>query len=264
MIFLSKNGEDEYVNMFAEGCKTPITHSETFKFRHSNDPIVLRGIMKHKVMKECWTVGRHFYYIDSGYFGNQKSPQNPQGWKYWHRIVKNDIQHGNVIIDRPGDRWSQFNIPLEPWKKGGSKILIAAPDEKPCIFYGITKEQWITETIDTLKQHTDRPIEVRERSPNRIDRIQNNTLKEALDDNVFALVTFNSNAATEAIMYGYPAFAMSPTHAAAPVALNDLSKIETPLYADNRYEWACHLAYGQFHVNELKSGMAMKILQGEI
>jgi hypothetical protein len=89
-----------------------------------------------------------------------------------------------------------------------------------------------------------------------------NTLKEALDDDVHALVTFNSNSATEAVMYGYPAFTMSPTHAAGPVTSNELSRIENPYYPDKDkvHAWACHLAYGQFHNNELKDGSAFRIL----
>ena len=260
-IYLSKNGEDEYINMLALGSGGTITNSDDFSYDYSTAPIVLRGILKHKIMKRCWMDRRDFYYIDSGYFGNQKSLANPSGWKYWHRIVKNDLQHGK-IIPRPDDRWRQFNITLESWKKTGKKILIAAPDEKPCKFYNTTKEQWVKDTIAELKKYTDRPIEVRDRAPNRIDRIQNDTLKQALDKDVFALVTFNSNAASESVMYGIPVFTMAPCNAASPVGLQDLSQIETPYYPemDKIYAWACHLAYGQFHINELKTGTAWRII----
>lgn len=262
-IYLSKDGEDEYVNMFAKGSGANITSTDKFDYNSSTAPIVLRGILKHKIMKQCWKDHRDFYYIDSGYFGNQRSSKNPNGWKYWHRIVKNNLQH-NEIIPRPDDRWKKFDIKLEPWKKDGRKILIAKPDEKPCKFYGVDLEQWLQDTINTIKQYTDRPIEVRERAPNRIDRVQNDTLKQALDRDVFALVTFNSNAATEAIMYGIPCFTTAPCNAASPVSLQDLSQIEKPYYPemDKLYSWACHLAYGQFHINELKDGSAWRIING--
>jgi hypothetical protein len=47
------------------------------------------------------------------------------------------------------------------------------------------------------------------------------------------------------------------------VASTDLSKIETPYYPDmdKVFAWACHLAYGQFHVNELKDGGAKRMLE---
>ncbi len=260
-IFLSKEAKDEYINMFAIGCGGRIINTDDFDYRDSNDPIVLRGILKHKIMKRCWLDGRDFYFMDTGYMGNLRGPLNPMGWKYYHRIVKNDLQH-DKIIKRPDDRFRKLAIPIHDWKKGGRKILIAKPDEKPMKFYGLELDEWLQETIDTIKRYTDRPVEVRERVKSRLERTVNSSLKEALDDDVHCLVTFNSNAATEAVMYGYPAFTLSPTHAASPVTSQDLSKIETPFYPDKDlvYSWASHLAYGQFHIDELKDGSAWRIL----
>ena len=262
MIFLSKEGKDEYVNMFAAGCRQAVVSTDNFDYNSTSGPIVLRGILKHKIMKQCWKDGRTFYYIDTGYFGNDRTSENPNGWKYWHRIVKNDLQHGEIIA-RPDDRFKQFNKKFTPWKKDGRKILVAAPDEKPCKFYGITKDQWVADTVTKIKEYTDRPVEVRERAAKRIDRIANDTLQSALDNDVFALVTFNSVAAIESVFYGIPAFTLAPANAASPVALQDLSKIETPYYADSDklYAWGCHLAYGQFHTTELSSGRALELLE---
>jgi hypothetical protein len=260
MIFLSKDGEDDFINLFARGCNTTPISTDNFVYESSSDPIVLRGILKHKIMKRCWKDHRTFYYMDTGYFGNERTSRNPNGWKYWHRIVKNDLQHGE-IIERPADRFKQFNKKFTPWKTNGRKILVAAPDEKPCKFYGVEKDEWVKQTVETIKQYTDRPVEVRERAPKRIDRIANDTLQQALDKDVFALVTFNSVAAIESIFHGIPAFTLAP-NAASPVSLQDLSKINEPYYADKDklYAWGCHLAYGQFHTTELKSGQAMEML----
>lgn len=256
-IFLSKNGEDDYVNMFARGCGSTPVDTDDFNYYDSDRPIVLRGILKHKIMKRCLAEGRDFYYVDTGYFGNQATNDNPDGWKIWHRIVKNDLQHGTVV-DRPDDRFLKFDKKFSPWKKNGRKILIAKPDEKPCKYYGIDLEKWTSDTISEIRKYTDRPIEIRERAPLRKDRTEENPLTEALDNDVFALVTFNSTAATESIFHGIPVFTLAPTNAAAPVSLQDLSLIETPRYADSDelYKWACHLAYGQFHVSEMRDGSA--------
>jgi hypothetical protein len=124
----------------------------------------------------------------------------------------------------------------------------------------------VKQTVATIKQYTDRPVEVRERAAKRIDRIANDTLQNALDNDVFALVTYNSVAAIESIFYGIPAFTMAPANAASPVALQDLSQIDKPYYADTDklYAWGCHLAYGQFHIDELRSGSALTILKENI
>ena len=141
--------------------------------------------------------------------------------------------------------------------------MLALPDEKPCKFYDIDRDQWVADTVAAIKQHTDRPVVIRERAPKRINRVQGDTLAAALDRDVFALVTFNSVAATESIFLGIPAFTLAPANAASPVALQDLSKIETPYYTDSDklHAWASHLAYGQFHIDELKNGTAMHILE---
>lgn len=261
-VFLSKDGVDPYINMFAAGCGQQPVSTADFVYESSSQPIVLRGILKHKIMKRCWKDQRDFYYVDTGYFGNEPTADNPHGWKVWHRIVKNNLQHSE-IRNCPDDRFRQFNKTFSPWKRRGRKILVVAPDEKPCKFYGTTKHAWITQTIDTLKKFTDRPIELRERPPNRVDRVTVNTLKQALDDDVFAVVTYNSVAATESIFYGIPAFTLAPANAAEPVACQDLSLIETPYYPDQDklYAWACHLAYGQFHVRELQNGTAKEMLE---
>ena len=252
MIFLSKNNQDEYVNMFAQGCGAQTTNTKEFDYTASQDPIVLRGILNGAISR-CLQDGRTFYYIDTGYFGNSR-------FKTWHRIVKNNLQHQD-IVPRPADRFQKFNKKFRPWNRQGKTIVVAAPDEKPCKFYGIDLEQWILNTVATIKQHTDRPVVVRQRARLRIDRVQNDTLESALKD-AFALVTYNSVAATESIFLGIPAFTLAPANAADPVAAHDLSMIETPFYPDPDllHAWACHLAYGQFHINELRDGSALKYL----
>lgn len=258
MIFLSKNGTDEYVNMFAEGSKTIPTSDKEFDYDATvPEPILLRGILKHKIMKQCWEDQRDFYYMDSGYLGNYKSPINPNGWKWFHRIVKNNLQHTN-IIDRPSDRWELLKYKIPNWKKNGRNILVVMPSEKPAKFYGIDMQHWREEVITKLKLHTDRPIVVREKAsrPQRIAK----TIYEELD-NAYAVVTLQSIAATEAILYGIPAFGLAP-NAATPLSNNNLNQIEKPYYPEQDlvYKWACHLAYGQFHIDELKSGKAYQIL----
>jgi len=259
MIFLSKNGDDEYIDMYAHGLGLQSTPLESWSYEDSTEPLMLRGIMKHKIIKQCWADRRPFRYMDSGYLGNRPGYQNPQGWKVWHRIVPNDLQHDQVI-KRPSDRWNQLGLEVAS-RRRGSSVLIVAPDEKPCKFYGIELDTWLAETVAAIQQHTDRPIVVRERNRSRMDR-KTNRVEKALDD-VHAVVTFNSIAGTEAILAGVPVFALAPSNAAKPVSNTDLTKIDNPWFPDQDQirEWAYHLAYGQFHIDEFKNGRAERILK---
>jgi len=106
-------------------------------------------------------------------------------------------------------------------------------------------------------------VVVRERAALRIDRVMNQPLSQVLTQDVHALVTFNSVAAVESILAGVPAFVMAPSHVAEPVANRELSRIENPFYPDQDLLMAwCHsMAYGQYHVRELKNGIAFRMMQ---
>lgn len=261
-IFLNKKNSDEYITALAKGAGVPPTELESWRYESSADALVIRGIMKHKIIKQCWADRRPFVYMDSGYVGNRPSMLNPHGWKQWHRLVYNDLQH-DAVMPRPADRWLKLGIGM-PVRRWGSEILLAVPDQKPCIFYGIDLDTWIADTVATIKKHTDRPIRVRERNPNRQARVAND-LESDLSD-VHAVVTYNSIAATESVLAGVPAFALAPANAARPVANTDLTTIDQPWYPDQDqiYAWACHLAYGQFHNTELANGTAWSIIQETI
>lgn len=250
LICLNKN--DHFIRQFAQGSNLPLQDLDVIP----DDPIIFRGILKKELIKERLATGKTFYYMDSGYVGNYPYSENPEGKKLYFRIVKNGLQH-DKIIDRPDDRWRKLKFPIEPWKSG-DHILLVLPSEKPCKFYDIDLDSWITETINTLKTYTDRPIKIRHKQP-RNNRLQH-TIYEDLNG-AHAMVTFNSIAAVESVLYGIPAFTLAPT-AADPVCDKELSLIETPTqYSDEkRYRWACHIAYGQYHIREIKSGKAYEML----
>jgi hypothetical protein len=262
MIFLSKNGYDEYINMFARGAGYSPIDTNNFVYSQSTDPIVLRGMLKYKIMDQCRKNNRTFYYMDTGYFGNDAGVDNTQGSKLWHRIVKNGLQHHDMVT-RDDRRFKSLGIKIEPWRSPGRNILLVAPSDKACRYYKTTLDQWIDSTVSTIKKFTDRPVVVRSKVKNRQERNTQNTFAEALEDDVFAVVVLNSNAATEAILKGVPAFCLANDHAAAAVSKNNLEEIETPARPNNdlRHKWACHLSYGQFHLTELQNGSALKKLK---
>jgi len=253
MICLSKNKTDEYVNMFAQGANLPM---QDYDYNFGNNPIMIRSMGKRKLIHWCWENNHPFYYMDSGYIGNYKSTSNPHGWKLYHRVVKDDVQH-NKIIDRPDDRWRRLNYTIKS-QNSGRYILLVTPSEKPCKFYGIDRQEWLNNTIAEIKKYTDRPIKIRDKAP-RQQRITSTIFDDLVD--AHALVTYQSIAALESVLEGVPAFTTAPT-AADPVCDKDLSLIETPtkLDKDKIYKWACHLAYGQFHIDEFKNGTAWRLL----
>lgn len=258
MICLSKNKKDRYVNYFARGSLLKVEDVNYPVETLEQGPILFRGMTRKSLVEKCIENNIDFYYMDGGYFGNNPNPLNPLGWKYWHRIVKNDLQH-TEIIDRPDDRLQSQRIKVHNWRyKDNKNILLVTPSEKPCIYYGIDVEQWKKDTVAAIRKYTDRPIVIRDKAP-RENRLKRSIYYDL--QNAHAVVTFQSIAACESVLYGIPVFTLAPT-AADVVGNKNLSQIETPedYDYDLRYKWACHLAYSQFHVEELRNGDAYRML----
>ena len=253
MICLSKNLSDSCINEFAKGAKLPIV--ETCNHDEKQD-LLIRGITQAKLIKFRLESKLDFFYIDTGYYGNYPCEVNPHGYKIFHRIVKNNLQHLE-IRDRPDDRFKLFKFKLEKWKDG-KHILLVPPSKKTCDFYNVNYSDWINDTILEIKKYTDRPVKIRLKQ-SRKDRIKNTIFKDLKD--AHATVTYNSIAAVESIFYGVPAITLGPS-AADPVSEKSINNIENIRKCDNdlRHQWACHLAYGQYHIDEFKSGKAYKLI----
>lgn len=241
---------DPYMESFILGCGGQITNYD--KVEKSMTPVVFRGITKIKHMRACEAIGRDYFYIDTGYFGNVRK-------KLFHRITKNAMQNIGPVISRPRDRLAATGWRPTKFRKG-KNILLCPPSAKAMSAFNLDLDQWLEETLATLKAHTDRPIIIRKKVSRR-ERTSTDTMAMALQKDVHCLVTFNSIAATEALLLGKPAFALGP-NAAHALSLKDLTKIENPYIPtlDEVEEWAAHLAYSQFTEAEMRDGTAWSIL----
>lgn len=251
---LSKNRQDVYINMLAKGANLSVTdyHDDL-----PSSPVVIRSLAKADILKYRKENGLPFYYMDTGYTGGHEKVTK-EDLKPIHRIVYNDLQL-NEIKERPSDRWKKFGHNISNRRTGGKYILLVPPSDKPCRYYNIDVNTWIPEVKKEIRKYTDRPIKVRLKKSRQYRR-RVKPLYADLQD-CYALVTYQSIAAIESILYGVPAFTLAPC-AADPVADKNLSQLDNPTVQDRDkiYKWAHHLAYGQFHVNELKDGTAWRIL----
>ena len=261
---LAIDPDDGIIKAWQEGTDAKYVTSYKELKNHSLDlPVAIRSMASRKAVRECEATGRDFYYIDTGYIGNR------QKRKIYHRVVKNGMQHSN-FADVPDDRWRTYvestpglqYLTFPGWKKDGGPILLVTPSDKPCKFYGINRQEWLDTTIATIKKHTRRPIIIRDKGLRR-ERIGSGSIYNQLDDdNIFAVVTYNSIAATEAIGYGVPAFVSAP-NIADMLCENDLTKIETPLYSDTSLveKWQHWVAYCQYTTNEMATGTAYRLIE---
>jgi len=228
-----------------------VSYQEAREYPVSN-PWHIRGMKFTAGINDCWRDGRTFYYTDNGYFGNGST-------KTYFRIIKNHVHEIRPIIDRPRDRMSLCQFYTQPYSPG-RKILIAPPSHKSFSLWDMDPDIWVAQVVEQLKEFTDRPIEIRLKRP-RGERMAENTMYEALADDVHCLITYNSVAAVEAVMLGKPAICLGP-NAASVVASTDLSEVENPKFPtdDEREAWLRHLSYSQFTFMEMSDGTAWRIL----
>lgn len=242
---------DPYLENFVIGCGGQL--GEWNKAKVSSYPLVCRGIggTSRKAIAHCKENNLDFYTIDTGYI-------QPGIKKEYHRITKNALQNLGPCIPREHDRLRFLN-----WRyrnhRPGKKILIVPPSEKVMVFYGYNLDTWMTETIKEIKKYTSKEIEVRLK-PSRAERTHRNTIQQAMED-AYCVVTYNSIAATEALLYGVPAIALAP-NSATMFCNTEISQIND-LYIPNPVDmtaFAAHLSYCQFTSKEMRSGVAWKIL----
>jgi lipopolysaccharide biosynthesis glycosyltransferase len=244
---------DEYLQAFMFGCNGRLSDWNDEKQKDS--PLVIRGLGggSRKAIQHCWETGRTFYAIDTGYFGNAGSKT-----KIWHRVTKNALQQTGPIIERSDDRLKKFKYRKF---KNGSKILLVPPSDKVMRLFGQPDpEIWVENVKTEIAQYTDRPIEIRLK-PNRSERISTKPLEAALDDDVYCLVTYNSIAALESLMFGVPAIALGPNCATAlcNTELSHVNHLNKPT-EDEMYALMKHLSYCQFTRDEMMNGYAWSIV----
>lgn len=255
------DGEDAIVKLLAASFNVnrQIGHKE-LTGKTDNIPVIIRGMTERKVIRVCEEQQRNYFYIDTGYMGNL------QKRKDYHRVVLNNVQHTTPRLDLPDDRFNTLpgkdQMRFTGWKNMDGPILLVTPSDKPCNFYNINRDQWVDQTVREIQKYTDREIIIRDKGLRR-ERLRDNSVPaQLIRDRVHCLVTYNSIAATEAISSGVPAIALAPG-AADSLCTNTISSIEDPYYADEDkvLSWQNWLAYCQYSTAELRSGLALGIIE---
>ena len=191
-----------------------------------------------ELLQSAIKLGKTWYYGDHGFFGRGT----------YYRIAKNQYQIAGEG-ESDSTRFLQFNIPIKDWTQAGSHILICPQTELFYSLHGLNRQEWIDSTINSIKKHTDRPIQIRFKD-------NHNTIEDDLV-NCWAVVVYTSASAINAILSGVPAFTTGKC-ASNMMALNDLSLIEKPFYPENRLQWASVLADNQWTLAEIESGEAWR------
>ena len=263
----TKPRTQRYVDAFVKG--TPGAN-KIYQFRDlvalPEENLTMYGILagSGEIYKWCEKEDKDFYFMDHGYFTNAHNTP------HWLRITKNKHCQ-NILQERPTDRYEKhFKQDIKPWNKQGGKILVLPPTNAIANFFNA--KGWLDDTLKTLKENTDRQIDVREKPYNptvEIDHVgatvkvdKPTTHKDKINwKDYYATVTYNSNTMIASLANGVPVLCDPNNSAAAPISEKDFAKIETPLYGD-RVALFSSLAYNNWSLKEMADGTAWRMLNG--
>lgn len=162
-----------------------------------------------------------------------------------------------------GDRWGKLNQPLHPWRRNEGYVLIAGQR-------GIGSEimkcprNFVDSTQIKLRRILDKGGQKKVKIAVRLHPGRHAPLRSLRDDLAGArcVVTWASNVANTALIYGIPAFRMAPYHVNDAV-IGDVAKIVDPPLAD-REEGFKKLAWAQWSLSEIDSGAAFTHLLQDV
>jgi hypothetical protein len=164
-------------------------------------------------------------------------------------------------------RADKLSMRLQPWQQG-DHILIAMQRSDSEQWAGLpAPEQWLRQTVDSIRAHTDREIIVRPHPRQRLLPIpgvriqQPQALRGTYDEfdfrsnlgRAWAVVNENSGPGSQAVIDGVPAF-VGADSMALPVANTDFSQIEKPRMPD-RSAWLEQLCHTEWTLGEITLGL---------
>jgi hypothetical protein len=192
-------------------------------------------------------------------------------------------------IDYPNDRLAALGINYNGWNKSnGNKIVIALQLGGDASLRNNDINQWCKDTVHTLRQYTDRPIEIRthpgvsEKGWSNHEELFRyflfgnyknisfvNGREVPWEDQIldaYCIVAYTSGLSIDAVVRGIPVIACDEGNFAWNIAERKLSNIENlNLAADNHVQqWLSNLAYCQWTPEEMESGRCWDHLKSSI
>ena len=200
-------------------------------------------------------------------------------WKVGLNGINRDAYFGEQDNDR--SRADHLGLVCKPWRSNGDFILICGQHDKSLQWQGMpSMSQWLLDTIDTIRTHSERPILFRPHPRCPLPTIENEfknvyrqqpvQLPNSYDDfdmgfdNVHATVSYSSNPGVHSIINGVPAFV--GTSSLAYDVANDIDfmhDIEDPIMPD-RQQWLNDYSHTEYTLEEISQGIPLKHLTSKL
>lgn len=217
-----------------------------------------------QVLDDHLAMGKQTIMLDKGY----SRSKGENGHTEYSRVIVNALDPSDYMMNGEvkGDRWKTLGIRMGKQRKiRDGHILFCGSTQKYHDFHGIgDMTEYAARIFGKLRKVTAKHFVYRPKpSAKRMPSIPGTFLSsggtpmsEALRG-CHIVVTHGSTAAMDAVMSGVPALVLGKS-IASPVSESDLLKIDDPFFPtdDQRYAWACQMAYCQWTNEEMRNGAA--------
>jgi hypothetical protein len=183
-------------------------------------------------------------------------------------------------------RWYQIsrdlNLSLKDYRTNGNHILLCLQRNEGWSMGSVNIQDWAIETINKIRQYTDRPIIVRphpgDKQSNIIltlghpqcriplsSNVKISTNKLLQDDlkNCWAAVNYNSSPAVGAAIEGIPIFVTDTAKSQCAEISNNIENIENPTMVD-RQGWIERISMFHWKFDELQDGTCWQHIKKSI
>ncbi len=274
----------EVLHSFAKGCGGEITNSgntngydcavifgsykkERGRSTHQGKGKIIESGMPY-IQLETQLIGRP---IDTAFHNEFRVGVNGFLWddaKWGFEHINHD--RSKKVFERNG------YDPNVSWKQDGEYILLCMQKVGDASLRGADVFQWTEDTVNNIRNHTDRKIVIRPHPLYRKSKLHN-TLKEkvlrvadvhwqeadvtksdfvSIDKqlkNAWCTVTYSSGTGVDAVINGIPNVACDKGSMVYEVSSKEISEIENPFTGD-KTEWANKIAHCQWSIDEFESG----------
>jgi hypothetical protein len=232
--------------------------------------------LRNTVINQQISQKKYVVVVDSNLFlyANTDNPSHYLRYSF-NGVFPNTGIYCDTDIDP--SRWQKLsknlNLSLKDYRTSGNHILVCLQRNGGWSMGPLDVQDWTIQTINTIRQHTDRPIVIRAHPGDKAGReyldprspkcrikfsksVSLSTNPILVDDlrNCWAAVNYNSSPVVGAAIEGVPIFVMDPAKSqCAEIANTDLSQIENPTLF-NRQRWVERLSMFHWNFDELKSG----------
>ncbi len=198
-------------------------------------------------------------------------------WKVGLNGINRDAYFGSGVYT--SGRENTLSVELKPWRENGEFILLCGQHDKSLQWKNMpSMSNWIIQTIDCIRQYTDRPIIFRPHprcSLPHIERGLKNVYRQdpvhiaGSYDNfdlaftrIWVTVNWSSNPGPQSIIAGIPAV-VGPNSLAWDVATQDIAEIEIPRTPD-RTEWLSNYVHTEWTIDEIQQGLPLNRLTSKL